>query len=404
VAQGSCGSTVTATLHLQDGATDLGTTTFTFVLGATVTNVSTFSNPGAITILDTPRIGGIAPSAPYPATINVAGVVGTVSKVTARLRGFSHTFPSDVDVLLVGPGGQRLLLMSDVGGGTDAVNADLIFDDAAVGGIGATVVSGTFKPTNIGTGDIFPAPAPAGPYPDPQLLSVFNGVNPNGTWSLYVVDDVGIDAGSIAQGWELSITTQDPVCCDSACTLTCPSDITVSNDPGECGANVDFSSQVQGSCGVITYSHQPGSFFPVGTTTVTVTAVRQDGTTQSCSFDVTVNDTEGPVISGASASPSSLWPPNHKLKDVTVNYNVADNCPGASICVISSVTSNEPVNGTGDGDTAPDWVIVNNHLVRLRAERAGGGTGRIYTITIRCTDVAGNVSTKNVTVTVPHNQ
>ncbi len=407
VAQGSCGSTVTATLQLQDGATNLGTTTFTFVLGSTVTNVATFSNPASITILDTPRIGGIAPSAPYPSTINVAGVVGTVSKVTATLKGLSHTFPADVDILLVGPGGQKLLLMSDAGGGTDAVNTTITFDDTAAANIGATVVSGTFRPTNLGAAaDVFPAPAPAGPNPNPQLLSVFNGVNPNGTWSLFVVDDVGGDAGSIAQGWELSITTQAPVCCDSPCTLTCPADIVVSNDPGQCGANVDFSADVDGSCGVVSYSHQPGSFFPVGTTTVTVTSTRADFTTQSCTFEVTVNDTEGPVISGAGASPSSLWPPNHKMVNVTVNYTATDNCTpsGSIVCQIISVTSNEPIDGLGDGDTAPDWEIVNNQLVRLRAERSGTGTGRVYTITIRCTDGAGNNTFKTVTVTVPHNQ
>ncbi|HET6890303.1 MAG TPA: proprotein convertase P-domain-containing protein [Pyrinomonadaceae bacterium] len=402
VALGSCGSTVTATLHLQDGATDLGMRTFTFVLGSTVTNVSTFSNSASNTILDSPRVGGIAPSSPYPSTINVAGVVGTVTKVTATVKGLSHTFPGDIDMLLVGPGGQKLLLMSDVGGGTD-VNATLTFDDTAAGAIGATVVSGTFKATNLGTGDIFPAPAPAGPYPDPQLLSVFNGVNPNGIWSLYVVDDAGADAGSIAQGWELNITTEEPVCCDNPCTLTCPDDIVVSNDPGECGANVNFTVDVQGSCGELSLSHQPGSFFPVGTTTVTATVTRADSTTQSCSFDITVNDTEGPVIYGASASPSLLRPPNHKMRDITVNYSVSDNCTaaGAIITSIYSVTSNEPVNGTDDGDTAPDWEIVNNHLVKLRAERSGNGTGRIYTITIKATDAAGNRSFQTVTVSVP---
>ena len=404
VAQGSCGSTVTATLQLQDGATNLGTTTFTFVLGSTVTNVATFSNPASITILDTPRIGTIAPSSPYPSTINVAGVVGTVSKVTATVKGLSHSFPGDIDMLLVGPGGQKLILMSDVGGGTDAVNATLTFDDTAAGGIGATVVSGTFRPTNIGTGDVFPAPAPAGPHPDPQLLSVFNGVNPNGTWSLYVVDDANVDSGSIAQGWELSITTQDPVCCDSACTLTCPDDIIVPNDPGDCGAEVDFVVDVDGSCGVLSLSHQPGSFFPVGTTTVTATVTRADSTTQSCSFDITVRDAEAPTISNVSASPTTLSPPNHKMRNVTINYSVTDNCTSTgAINTIFNITSNEPVNSTEDGDTAPDWEIVNDHLVRLRAERSGTGTGRIYTITIRAFDAAGNQSFKNVTVTVPLN-
>lgn len=406
VAQGSCGSTITATLQLQDGASNLGTVTFTFVLGTTVTNSTTAANPAPITILDTPRVGGIAPASVYPSTINVAGIVGNVSKVTVTVKGLNHTFPGDIDMLLVGPAGQKMLLMSDVGGATDAVNATLTFDDTAAAGIGATVVSGTFRPTNSGTGDTFPAPAPAGPHPDPQLLSVFNGQNPNGLWSLFVVDDAGVDAGSITQGWELTITTQDPICCDSPCTLSCPSDIVVANAPGQCGANVNFTATPNGSCGVVTYSHQPGSFFPVGTTQVTATATRADNTTQSCTFNITVNDTEGPVISGGTASPSSLWPPNHKMTDVTVSYSATDNCTAAGSinCIILSVASNEPVDGLGDGDTAPDWEIINNHLVKLRAERSGIGTGRVYTIRIRCTDQFGNHTFKNVLVTVPFSQ
>ncbi len=108
-----------------------------------------------------------------------------------------------------------------------------------------------------------------------------------------------------------------------------------------------------------------------------------------------------PTISGASTSPSSLGLPNHRMVDITVNYSVTDNC--GPVTTSLSVSSNEPINGTGDGDTSPDWVVVDAQHVQLRAERAGGGDGRIYTITIAATDSAGNTSTQNVTVTVPHN-
>ncbi|MGH9753919.1 MAG: VWA domain-containing protein, partial [Blastocatellia bacterium] len=111
-----------------------------------------------------------------------------------------------------------------------------------------------------------------------------------------------------------------------------------------------------------------------------------------------------PTVTEASANPSVLWPPNHKMVNVMVNYTVTDNCPlPANACVLS-VTSNEPIDGTGDGDTAPDWEIIDAHNVRLRAERAGTGTGRIYTIAITCTDNVGSSSRKTVTVTVPHNR
>jgi len=107
-----------------------------------------------------------------------------------------------------------------------------------------------------------------------------------------------------------------------------------------------------------------------------------------------------PVISGASATPELLWPPNHRMVDVTIDYTVTDPCPNT--CVLT-VSSNEPVNGTGDGNTSPDWEVIDVHHVRLRAERAGNGDGRTYTISITCTnDTNGLSSTKTVTVVVPH--
>jgi uncharacterized repeat protein (TIGR01451 family) len=109
-----------------------------------------------------------------------------------------------------------------------------------------------------------------------------------------------------------------------------------------------------------------------------------------------------PSVTNASATPSQLWQPNHKMANVAVDYTIVDNC--GPVTVTLSVASNEPVNGTGDGDTAPDWIVVNNRLVQLRAERAGTGTGRLYTITITATDCAGQSGSATVTVTVPHDK
>jgi len=118
-----------------------------------------------------------------------------------------------------------------------------------------------------------------------------------------------------------------------------------------------------------------------------------------------VNDIQVPVITSAVVDKPSLWPLNHRMIDVAVNYDVTDNCDSSSgITCALTVTSNEPINGTGDGDISPDWEIVGAHHVRLRAERAGNGNGRIYTITITCTDSRGNSSMKTVTVRVPKNQ
>jgi hypothetical protein len=117
---------------------------------------------------------------------------------------------------------------------------------------------------------------------------------------------------------------------------------------------------------------------------------------------LTTVDPNPPVISAVTADPSSLWPKNHKMRDVTINYSATDGCGGV-ICQITNITSNQPIDGTGDGDTSPDWEFVDDHHVRLRAESAGGSEGRIYTITVTCTDAAGNVATKTVEVHVGHN-
>ena len=210
------------------------------------------------------------------------------------------------------------------------------------------------------------------------------------------------DAAGNSSSCTFSVAVQDT----QPPTINCPANVLVGNDPGNCGAVVNYSpATASDNCpGVVANCNPPsGSFFPVGTTTVTCTATDAAGNSASCTFSVTVNDTEGPVISGASANPSSLWPANHKFVQVTVSYTSADTCAGATTCALS-VTSNEPVDSTDDGDTAPDWIVVNDHIVKLRAERSGMGSGRIYTITITCTDASGNSSSTSVTVTVPLSQ
>jgi hypothetical protein len=108
-----------------------------------------------------------------------------------------------------------------------------------------------------------------------------------------------------------------------------------------------------------------------------------------------------PVIGNAFATPDILWVPNHTFVDVTINYSVTEPCPNA--CVLT-VSSDEPVDTTtGDGNTSPDWLVIDAHHVLLRAERAGNGSGRTYTISITCTNDTNKLSsTKTVTVFVPH--
>ena len=164
-----------------------------------------FSNPASITVNDATTVGT---SNPYPATINVSGLIGTATNVTVTLNNFNSTFSDDTDILLVAPNGNNLILMSDTGGSDDITNTYITFDDAAATSLpdSTKLLSGTFKPTNIGTGDTFPAPAPA-PSANTTLAAAFNGIDPNGTWSMYVVDDLGVDMGVFGNGWSIKVTT-----------------------------------------------------------------------------------------------------------------------------------------------------------------------------------------------------
>jgi phosphodiesterase/alkaline phosphatase D-like protein len=123
---------------------------------------------------------------------------------------------------------------------------------------------------------------------------------------------------------------------------------------------------------------------------------------QILSFQVD-GDIEPPVIQSVSATPNVLWPPNHALIPVVVSVAATDNYAIASQKIVS-VTSNEPQNGTGDGDTSPDWVISGDLSLQLRAERVAGGSGRTYTITVEVTDTCGNKSQQTTTVLVPKSQ
>ena len=158
------------------------------------------------------------------------------------------------------------------------------------------------------------------------------------------------------------------------------------------------------NCTVVTVTSDAPAVFPLGTTTVTFTAKDSSGNTATASTTVTVVDTTPPTINSATATPNTLWPPNHKMVSVAVAVNVTDICDVNPTCKIVLVTSNEPVDGTGDGDTSPDWVITGDLTLTLRAERAGPKSGRVYTITVKCTDASGNSAQRAVTVTVDHDQ
>ncbi len=191
--------TATITLSVSDG-TNTASTNFLLTVSTLISGTFAFTNAATIYLTNP------VPSAanPYPSTINVSGLAGVVSNVTVTLRGLTHSWTRDIDVLLVGPAGQKVMICSDAGNG-GANNATFTLSDAAVAALPLSqLVSGTYQPDDYEAGEIQPAPAPAGPYE--TLLSSFNGQTPNGTWSLFVADDGNDDVGSFAGGWSITLT------------------------------------------------------------------------------------------------------------------------------------------------------------------------------------------------------
>ncbi len=208
------------------------------------------------------------------------------------------------------------------------------------------------------------------------------------------------DTRGNASSASFKVTVQDTI----APALVAPAN-QVLEATSAAGATATFAATATDAVGVtsITYSAASGSTFPLGVTTVNVMARDAAGNTSSGSFTVMVQDTTAPAITSLGTNAPTLWPPNHKLVAVTVSAGATD-LVGVSSLKIVSVTSNEPDNGLGDGDTAGDIQITGNLTVNLRAERSGKGNGRAYTITVEARDAAGNTSTRSTTVTVPKSQ
>ncbi len=168
-------------------------------------NPVALTNAGRITLND----NNVA--APYPTIINAECIPGPIKGLAVTLDGLSHSFPDDVDVLLLSPSGWAVKLMSDAGGNGSArlTNVVLTFSDSATASLpdASRIESGIYAPTDFPPAEVFPAPAS-----DSMLATNFSpllGTDANGAWSLFVRDDLGGDAGFIARGWSLSIEWED---------------------------------------------------------------------------------------------------------------------------------------------------------------------------------------------------
>jgi hypothetical protein len=134
-----------------------------------------------------------------------------------------------------------------------------------------------------------------------------------------------------------------------------------------------------------------------GSQTYVLKVVDAFGQSSEATTTVGVVDTTPPVIGAVAASPNVLWPPNGKLVPVGVAVAATDTCDPHPVCLLTQIASNEPID-------AGDALITGPLTASLSARRLGQGSGRVYTLTVKCSDASGNVSTTATAVTVPHNQ
>jgi uncharacterized delta-60 repeat protein/uncharacterized repeat protein (TIGR01451 family) len=229
------GTRITATLLITNNGLYLGPVSFDFTIGQQ--NIP-FQNANQIIINDNTN------ASPYPATLTVSGVGGTINGLTVTINGLTHTHPNDIDMLLIGPNGNAVMLMSDAGGGVSngVNNITLTFSDAVNNAlpVSSKLTSGTYNCSNYSVlVDPFPG-FPNNTVWNNTSLSSFNGINPNGVWSLYIVDDAQGDVGTIANGWTLNIASSDTVIAGSDLSVA----VTDSPDPVAFGGTFVYSVAV----------------------------------------------------------------------------------------------------------------------------------------------------------------
>jgi YVTN family beta-propeller protein len=325
--------------------------------GASVATVTVGLNPGAVAI-DVPRnrvyVPGFASGSVWVIDIATHAVLAVVSAGIEPLYGVAIDSP------------RGLAYVTNFGG-----------DNVAVLDLGANALLRTFP---VGDG-------PLGAALDTALGRLHVANASQGTVSVIRTQQNGpptADAGP------------DQVVATGSCTATVTLDGRGSSDPDGDPLTYRWTGPFGEATGAT-----PTVQLPLGAHTVTLSVSDGKGGTASDTVRIAVMDVTPPSITNISATPHSLWPPNHVMVPVTVTAAATDNCDPNPVLRVVSVSSNEPESGLGSGDTAPDWQITGPMTVSLRAERSALGTGRIYTITLAADDASGNRGTATVQVLVP---
>ncbi|MBP7389815.1 MAG: fibronectin type III domain-containing protein, partial [Chitinophagales bacterium] len=310
---------------------------------------TTFTNPATMTL----GTGAANNASLYPSPIVVSGLVGIIGNVTVSLPNCSHTFPDDLDIMLVAPNGDAFYLISDCNGGTDWVSRNYTISDAGATNFqnAATDVSGTYRPTNIGASDVMTGATPTtGANPSTAgtatFASVFGGDDPNGTWNLYVRDGFSGDGGSII-GWSITITVTAPPTCGAPTSL-------VATPTSTTAANLTWSAPVIGPA--LTYNWEvrtsgaggSGAAGLVASGSGAPTSASVSGLSSGATYNLYVQSDCG-ISNGTStwAGPSAFTMPT-----------LANDFCGGAVTLVGCSGSPQSVSGTTTGSLV-DAVYTN---------------------------------------------
>ena len=337
------------------------------------------------TVATVANIDKVAPTATVaynktaPTNQNVVATITPSENVTVTNNGgsTSYTFTSN---------GSFTFNFVDAAGNTGSKTATVANIDKVAPT--ATVAYDTTAPTNQ---DVVATITPS----EPVTVTNNGGstsytFTSNGSFTFNFVDAAGnpgsttatvANIDKVAPTATVAYNTTAPTNQDVVATITPSESVTVTNN----GGSTSYTFTGNGS---FTFN-----FVDAAGNTGSITATVNNIDKVAPTLNITLNDNE-------------LNPPNHKMVNIHVNVTSQDNTPGSLSVVLTSITSNEPDNGLGDGDTANDIQGASFGTLdtdfQLRAERSGKGNGRIYTITYTITDAAGNQSTAVTTAIVRH--
>ena len=364
----------------------LATIALTLLVGGGVALAAptTFSNTSSISIVD--ATSAASPANPYPSEINVEGLSGTISDVNVTLNGYSHFYPDDVAVQVVGPDGTSVLLMSDVGGSTDVTSINLTLDDEAADFLPnepQQLTAGAYKPTRasntpcpILTPSCIYEPVPnTWPSPAPPLsvsssqLSGFDGKAPNGTWKLYVIDDARNDAGQFAGGWSLELNNT---------TVTTPLETSITSGPDE-GSSTTSNSATFGFSST------------------------EQGSTFQCQLSKDGSVAQAWAACTSPKAYSTLSPGNYKFEvKATDSAGIVDQTPASRSWTITSVDTQPKVMSTSPATIATTANVTATFSEAMDAVTTDGDPSTISGTTFKLVRLNADGTTTRVTAAVSY--